>query len=346
MNKKTDLMHKPNKTIMVSNGEITPTQRKAYNIILQKAWYELRLNNNQILFNIDITELKEKAGIESKDDNRLKNDIKKLRHIDIETVKENGDWSIFSLISQAERKGNVLEVELPQKIRQALIENDYYTTLDLLILKTLKGKYAIILYEIAIRYKKTQIPEMTVDELRELTGTETKKSYGDFGVLKQKILSPAIDEINKKTDINLSYTETQKKGKKVLAIKFNIKFKNKDNNPSLQILNQHNQINIFIHELALKFKNNFGFDISLNELNNLVENHGEERVECVIRNLHNSLPFQPTKEVIYNYFRKAVATKSWDLEIKAPKIPQHNFEQRTYTESEYEKFYSNNKNAD
>ena len=80
-------------------------------------------------------DLKEKAGIKATDNWHLKKDIEKLREISVETIHNNGDWTIFSLIAQAKKKKDFLEIQLPEEIRQALILNDYYTTLDLMIIK-------------------------------------------------------------------------------------------------------------------------------------------------------------------------------------------------------------------
>jgi hypothetical protein len=97
--KKKELVYKPNQTIMITNREITATQRKAYNIILFEAQNELKNNPNQVLFNFEISKLKQRAGIKASDNWHLKKDIKKLRNIEVEVVKDNGDWSIFGLIS-------------------------------------------------------------------------------------------------------------------------------------------------------------------------------------------------------------------------------------------------------
>jgi len=223
MNKK-NLVHKPNRTTMITNEEITVTQKKAYNVILYQAQKQVKLNQNQILFNYSISEIKEKAGIKSTNNTELKKNIEKLKNISVETVYENGDWLSFNLIAQAQKQGDGLEIQLPEAIRQALINNDYYTTLDLMIMKNLEGKYAIILYEMAMRYNKIQIPELTIEEFRKLTGTEHIKSYDGFGVNRQKVIEPAIKEINTKTDIKLSY-KAIKTGRKVTSIKFKVAVK-------------------------------------------------------------------------------------------------------------------------
>jgi len=219
--KKKELVYKPNQTIMITNREITATQRKAYNIILFEAQNELKNNPNQVLFNFEISKLKQRAGIKASDNWHLKKDIKKLRNIEVEVVKDNGDWSIFGLISYADKNDELLEVELPKPIREALIKNDYYTTLDLLIIKELQGKYAIILYEIAMRYQKKEIPKFTIEEFKELTGTSEIKSYNDFSLLRKKVIETAITEINEKTDLEIDY-KIKKRGRKVIEIKFSL----------------------------------------------------------------------------------------------------------------------------
>ncbi len=223
---KKELVHKPNETIMITNKEITIVQRKAYNVILYQAQQMVKQNPNQILFKFSIADLKEKAGINATNNVELKKSIERLKDIKIETVYENRDWSIFSLIAQAEKIDKHLEIQLPEKIRQALLENNYYTTLDLMIIKNLQGKYAIILYEFAVRYQKVKLPELSIQEFRKLTGTD--EVYKDFGILRLKTIEPALAEINEKTDIIMRY-EVIKTGRSITSIKFFAEKKNEDN---------------------------------------------------------------------------------------------------------------------
>ena len=105
-----ELLHKPNQTIMITNGNISAVQRKAYNIILQQAQYELKMNANATSFNFGIADLKRKAGIKATDNWHLKADIEKLADVKIETVHENGDWGFFILISEAKKNGDLLNI--------------------------------------------------------------------------------------------------------------------------------------------------------------------------------------------------------------------------------------------
>jgi hypothetical protein len=222
MIKKKELaVKKPNQTIMISNGEITATQRKAYNVLLQKAQQDLKINKNQMTFLISIAEIEEKAGIQDTNNKRLKEDLTALMDVKIECIHEKNNWVKFVLLSQVRKEGDLLQFAFPPVIVEALLKGDYYTTLDLMILKTLKGKYAIIFYELAMRYHKVEIPKLDIDEFKALTGTE---NYRDFSNLRQMVIDPGLEEVNRESDIIMNY-ETFTAGRKVVAIKFGVKQK-------------------------------------------------------------------------------------------------------------------------
>jgi len=340
---------------MISNGEISLTQRKAYNVILQKAWNELKVDKNQTLFQFNISELKEKAGIKTTDNKRLKTDIAKLKNIDIENVRENGDWSIFSLVSSARKKNDVLEVELPIQVREALIDNTYYTTLDLLILKGLERKYSVILYEMAIRYNKKQIPEMTINEFRILTGTDTKKSYEDFGLIRQKVLTPALEEINSyKTDIMLSYTTTTR-GKKTLTIKFTVK--SKENRELISVSDEISAtteitpgqmtLDEVLNDAELKgniskILKPLGVDPKLIEKYDVDIEQLKRYVEIILKN--KKAAETPTGLLIYA-IRNNLAPEAITQMLRSQKKTSNrdNFDQREYTDDYFDNFFNNQK---
>ena len=219
---KKELLHKPNQLIMMTNGDISVNQRKAYNVILFQAREELLKNNKQTEFIFSISDLKKSAGINATNNKELKEDLTKLKRVDVEVMKNGGeDWSIFNLLSEATKEGDQLLIELPRTIRKALIENSYYTTLDLLTLKNFTSKYAVIIYEMALRYKGKEIPFLTLEEFKQLTGTKEVKSYNNFGLLKNKVITPALTEINEKTEYKIDY-DLKRSGRKVTGIKFKL----------------------------------------------------------------------------------------------------------------------------
>lgn len=326
-----DLLHKPNQTIMISSKDISLNQRKAYNVILYKAWNELKTNENQTIFEFNISELKEKAGIKATDNWHLKRCLENLSDVKVENIKDNGDWSFFRLLSSATKNGNVLEIELPSPIRKALIKNNFYTTLDLLTIKSLEGKYSVIFYEMAIRYQKKEVPEMKIEELRLLTGTMERKSYNDFGVFRQKVLTPAIKEINEKTDIILDY-DIKKEGNKVITVKFKVKYKG-----TQQQLEEHTDINIL--DIMQAFERGTGGRLNSKVIAELVEVLGLEKVK---RQLDTFLDLDHSgmKSVEAVFIGMLKKNKEF-TKTKGKTRQQGNFEQRKYDDDFFDTLYEN-----
>lgn len=340
---KNQLFKKPNQAILITNGDITATQRKAYNGILYKAYNLLKDDPNLNLFEFTVSEIKKLAGIKGNDNWHTKKDLEALKKVEVDIVRDKKNWDMFNLIAWVGRKDDKVVIQLPEPVRRELIDCNFYTTLNQLILKTLTGKYAIILYEIAIRYHKVQIPEMTLEELRELTGTQNKKSYHNFAKFNQAVLTPAIDEINEKTDIEVAY-ELKRQGIKVISVKFNIK-KNKNDNVTEISCNDYCSDQIL--ELASFFKSTTGFNIDLNLLKGLVNEYGVDKIYKYIYN-YSKFSFSKDKNIDFktNSFMKAIR-ETWEIPVFKSKIPHNmDFDQRTYTETEYEQFYSNTKKAD
>ena len=87
---------------------------------------------------------------------------------------------------------------------------------------SLQLAYSIDLYHLAKKYQRMGSFTMSLDEYRQELGTP--KSYERINNLKDNAVYPPINEINEKTDINISY-ENVKKGKEVVGLKFTVKAK-------------------------------------------------------------------------------------------------------------------------
>jgi plasmid replication initiation protein len=219
---KKDLVAKPNQLIEIV-GVISGVQTKMYNVILARAQQQLKIEDTEE-FILELSDVINISGIKNKNQNQIRNYLSDLLKISIEYTDSKGDWGGFNLISSYKKIGNQVKIGLPKEIRVALMENNYYSTLDLLMMSKLEGKHAITLYEIAIKYHKVKIPEYSIEEFRKLTNTLKSKSYDNFARLKAKVIIPAIEEINEKTDMNISYT-VRKKGRKIEFINFKTKNK-------------------------------------------------------------------------------------------------------------------------
>jgi hypothetical protein len=213
---------KPNRTITISSDKLSLVQRKAYNTLLRHTQAALRLKSDQSIFEMPVQIIKEQAGIKKHDAGLLKEQLEALMKIVVSCVEvDTGWWRSFVILAEARVENSTLIYAFPPTILQALIDNDFYTTLDLMVIQTFRSKYALILYEIAMRYRNVEIPEYDIATFKRVMGTNWS-----FGNIKQRILDPAIAEIKLKSDIELSYTtKSGGRGGKVIAIKFHIKNK-------------------------------------------------------------------------------------------------------------------------
>ena len=103
--------------------------------------------------------------------------------------------------------------------------SEHFTKYDLEKVSKLSSKYAIRLYEIAIkwRYQNCVSDEIPLDQLRAMLGVENDK-YQHMHQFKSRVLDKAVEQVNEFTDIELSY-EQKKRGRFVNRFVFSFKFK-------------------------------------------------------------------------------------------------------------------------
>lgn len=166
----------------------------------------------------------------------------------IEIKQDDGSWKMFAIISFAQYKSKEgkLILEIHKEAEPYLLKlQEMFTVYRLGNVLDLKSKYSIRLYQQSKRclFKGGEIIELK--EFRKILRLD-KKTYDRFDCITSKVLKPAIEEINNKTDIDISY-ETIKEGRKVCALKFNVK--NKKTPPTRIVKRKDNIIN------PMKFNN-------------------------------------------------------------------------------------------
>lgn len=218
-------LYKPNELIsVISTMELNRTARHLFNYFLQYAQKKIKFENYQDdTFRMNINELNELADITQKDYKLLD---KALDHLMKAVTLTNDNKRIEKLVPVTYVKVDISTGEyvftLQRLVIQLLKQTDYFTKLNLLEFNPLKSKHSIILFEHLKRYEKLKnIPEMSVDLLREIT--DTTKKYPNFKHLQQYVLDAAVSEINEFTNYNVSYTVIKTRAKtrpKVSAVQF------------------------------------------------------------------------------------------------------------------------------
>ncbi len=75
----------------------------------------------------------------------------------------------------------LISYTIPEMIRQSIKDilqgnpNSLYAKIDLMIIKGLKSKYSIIMYELCKDYENVEVPEMSIEKFKEIFGINGKK---------------------------------------------------------------------------------------------------------------------------------------------------------------------------
>lgn len=151
----------------------------------------------------------------------LESDCIELGRIVISIRNDNGELEIFNPFHRivAKPKEKILEFQWHEDMVKEIVDlQKRYSQINLELMSQLKSVYSWELYEYLLgiakgesRYKKI----FTRNELLDVFEIEADSSYsGNISLFKKKVLIPSIDEINKKTDMNITLGEDDKnKGK-------------------------------------------------------------------------------------------------------------------------------------
>lgn len=90
-----------------------------------------------------------------------------------------------------------------------------------------RSQYAMRLYPIFLEWENVGKLTYTPDKFKHLFELDQKKGYAVFGNLKARVIEPALEQINEKSDLHVTYsTRKGGRGNKVQEIIFRIKRKN------------------------------------------------------------------------------------------------------------------------
>ena len=229
------ILHKHN-LMVKAKYNLTTLETKLYlNILyflqskLNDSSYELiELNNNVIVLNMNKLSFKELIpGNQYLEDAKFLRMFEGLRTKPI-YYKINKKWTLSGFIDRAtinEEDPTMIKIELDKFTAKMLTEykDNGYTPLNLALMFGLEGMYSYRLYELIRLWSNTkEVINYTVEELKEYLMLEDKKSYNTYSNFKNKVIKPAIDELNMLGLFNIEYKEN-KVGRKVDSIDFKVK---------------------------------------------------------------------------------------------------------------------------
>ena len=220
-NDRRELVVKSNEIIRSSRYSLNTTEQKILIYIIS----QIRADDKEFReVDLSVQEYAKLAGIEinGKVYSRIKEHIQELADKSWWIPVSDKKDILFRWIDLAEiEKGSgVIRIKLHSSLKPYLLElRENFTKYELINVLVLKSKYAIRLYELLKSYLWKGSWEVNIKELRSVLEVEDK--YTEFKEFKRRIIVPAVNEINKYTDLDVKYS-TIKKGKEVSKLLFTI----------------------------------------------------------------------------------------------------------------------------
>ena len=198
---------KPYKGEMIKPGEIIEiaghqslglSARRTANLLIHNAHGpDLGVTGKE--FEIDLAELR---GTHCANDT-LEQDIEALMKTIVRVKKPDGSVSRFQLLggnnlADKNRARGSFRYRFDPEMIALIRDSGHFAKLDLLVLWSMRSKYAMTLYElIAKRINLTDVNQQkwSLDKFRDLIGIPEDR-YPRFGELNKHVLKPTVDEIN------------------------------------------------------------------------------------------------------------------------------------------------------
>ena len=297
--KSSDPVLKKHVGLIHCENKLTFLQRKICNIFLFNALDGIDKNE---IHQIPLKQLCSLIGYRSNDIDLIKKAIKGL----ISTVMEWNllddtkfineanfspdavSWNASSLLAGASIERGLVRYSYSPQIKTVLSSLEIYGRINLFVQSKFASAYSLVLYENCVRFKTIgRTSWFKLDLFRSLMGL-TNGQYESFKELKRNVITVAVNDINKKSDIYIE-AEYQKIGRSVSAIKFLIT-ENESYQPSFKRItkapeqaNAQHQNNASIIEILTT-----EFDIQQKQAKEFIYKYGEqyisEKIEIIRKN--------------------------------------------------------------
>ena len=207
-------------------SKITHLQRRVWNVLLANAYDELP---NKDIHRVSVADLAKSLGFNSHNEDYLKETLEALVDCIVKWNVLGKDkkerWGVAALLASAEVENGICTYSFAAHLRYKLYNPRIYTKLNLRLQNRFTSRYALILWEICFDYFDTartqgETPFIPLDTFKELMGVALD-DYPTFKTLNQRVIKPAIREINELTNFFVEI-EHKRIGRKIGELKFRI----------------------------------------------------------------------------------------------------------------------------
>ena len=162
-----------------------------------------------------------------------------------------------------------------------------FTKYQLVNIGAFSSTHTIRLYELCSQYRDTGWRQTSIEDLKDWLQVADK--YPRYNSFNQRVLSPAIDEINAKSDLLVS-VEPIKRGRSIVSLKFTIKSKK-------------SAVKIEQKRPAFPHKNKYGKYVTLNRDDPRTSNHeyGVWAKDClkILEDFYQKIEDVPNEDLLF-----------------------------------------------
>lgn len=138
--------------------------------------------------------------------------------------KKEQIWKASVLFPEVEIRPETIRYQISRHVVEQVLTPEMYALIDLNVLKRFRRASSLGIYEHCVRFERIKrTSEVEWNLFRDILMGEGSdaKSYKEYKVFKDKVLKPAIAEVNSVSDIRIELKEI-KIGRRVHAVSFNI----------------------------------------------------------------------------------------------------------------------------
>lgn len=268
-------------------------ERKISNALLYHAYPNLA---TEIEYEISIESLKNLLDFNSKNTAVLKKALTKLVSTviewnllseKVEEVKSFEGWNASTILSSVSVHKGIIRYQYSELLKTLIINPSMYGRINLMIQSRFKSSYSLVLYENCVRYRGLPYTKnFDYKIFRQLLGVEDGK-YETFRDFNRRVLTPAVTEINRSSDIQIT-PDITRQARKVKSIKFGLQErpikKRLGQRGICRLDGEKNQIQNPVRRVG-------GTD-AIDPLEMLVSKHGKENVKKAVEYMKGRTSFQ------------------------------------------------------
>lgn len=171
-------------------------------------------------YNISVKDFCEKLNINESNRDFIVNTCKSLLRQVFEIEQENKSYLGFTIFSKMHYKHDEQKINFKfnDDVKPYLLQlKENFTQIqEVKYIREFESKYAIRIYAMLKDYRLMKQREFNIEKLSEIL--QLPKSYRNFSYINEKVLEPAVTEINAKSDLLISKVERIKTSRKVTSI--------------------------------------------------------------------------------------------------------------------------------